>query len=82
MIILTCDDIVRNNERFGPKYTKFINFEMIIAVCPPGCAKSETNVFGLGIHPDESGICKSAIVDRAMPETGGVIGIINKDTWA
>lgn len=75
MITLTCDDVVSNNEKFGPKYTKLVNFEMIIAVCPTGCIKSETNVYGLGIHPAESGICKSAIVDRAMPETGGIIGI-------
>jgi hypothetical protein len=29
--MLTCDDVVANNEKFGPKYTKFANFEMIIA---------------------------------------------------
>jgi len=51
MIFLTCDDVIVGNERFGPKYTKFANFEMIIAVCPPGCSKGETTVFGLGIHP-------------------------------
>jgi hypothetical protein len=32
-------------------------------------------VFGRGIHPEESSICKSAIVDSSMPILGGVVGV-------
>jgi len=48
---LSCDEVVSKNDRFGPRFTKFANFEMIIGVCPSGCLKSETVVYGLGIHP-------------------------------
>ncbi len=32
-------------------------------------------VFGYNIHPEESSICKAAIIDNAMPLIGGVVGI-------
>lgn len=77
LVKLTCDSLVKNNGDFGPNYgNRKANFMSVLAICPPGCFKSgETSVFGLGIHPQESSICKSAIVDGAMPLIGGVIGI-------
>lgn len=77
IINLSCDTIIKNNEDFGPKYANGKgNFLMILAICPPGCYKTgESLVFGQGIHPQESSICKSAIVDNAMPLIGGVIGV-------
>lgn len=77
IINLSCDSIVKNNEDFGPKYAnRKGNFMMIMAICPPGCHKTgESLVFGQGIHPQESSICKSAIIDNAMPLIGGVIGV-------
>ena len=77
MIQLTCDTFVKNNDNFGPRYAnRRGNFEAILALCPPGCHKiGDTMVYGLGLHPEESSICKSAIVDGAMPLIGGVIGV-------
>lgn len=37
MIILSCDDVVKDNDRFGPKFSRNTNFEMIIAICPTNC---------------------------------------------
>ena len=77
LIKLSCDTQIKNNEDFGPRYSnRRGNFEVRLALCPPGCYKiGESSVFGQGIHPEESSICKSAIVDGAMPLIGGVIGI-------
>lgn len=77
IIKLTCDSMVKNNDDFGPRYAnRRGNFEAILALCPTGCFKTgDTSVFGLGIHPEESSICKAAIVDGAMPLIGGVIGV-------
>jgi len=30
---------------------------------------------GMGIHPEESSVCRAAIVDKSLPLYGGVIGI-------
>ena len=32
-------------------------------------------IYGIGIHPEESSICRSAIIDKAVPPCGGLIGI-------
>jgi len=37
----------------------------------PGTSK----IYGEGIHPEESSICRAALIDRAIPLVGGVIGI-------
>ena len=45
-------------------------------MCPANCDNTgETLPKGLGIHPDDSSICKSAIVDGALPVGGGVVGV-------
>lgn len=77
LLRLSCDSLVKNNEDFGPRYAnRKGNFMAILALCPSGCHKiGVTSVYGLGIHSEESSICKSAIVDGAMPMIGGVIGI-------
>lgn len=77
LIELKCEDKLKDNEHFGPQFSNNnVNFEPYIAICPHDCWKQgATSVFGLGIHPEEASICRSAIVDRSMPLTGGVIGI-------
>ena len=77
MIGLGCDDIIKGNDNFGPSFSNNVpNFEMIIAICPAGCYKSGTvGVVGMSIHNEDSSVCKSAIVDGAVPFNGGVIGV-------
>jgi hypothetical protein len=50
---------------------------MILVSCPSGCLQQTQNVYGVGIHPDASSICASAIVDRSSPVTGGTIAVGN-----
>ncbi len=53
-----------------------INHQLFLAFCPPGCANiGDSKAKGLGIHPDDASICKSALADGAVPNTGGVVGI-------
>lgn len=47
----------------------------VLARCPAGCHLSQGQVFGTGIHPENSPICLSAMIDRAMSEYGGIISI-------
>jgi len=76
MIVATCDDKVNGDSRFGPVYAGKPNFDFYIVKCPNGCADGgKINAFGQWIHPEESGICKAAIVDNAMPPSGGVVGV-------
>lgn len=77
MIGLGCDDIIKGNDNFGPSFSNNVpNFEMIIARCPAGCYKSGTvDVVGMSIHNEDSSVCKSAIVDGAVPFNGGIIGV-------
>lgn len=69
---LSCDTVIKNNKDFGPRYSSnMVNFLTKIAICPSDCFKiGESKIFGLGIHPEESSICKSAIIDRSMPLLG------------
>jgi len=48
---------------------------MVLVSCPNGCLQQTQNVYGVGIHPDASGICASAIVDRSCPVTGGIVAV-------
>jgi len=43
--------------------------------CPVGCFKEGADVLGIGVHPEDSAICRSAIYDGSMPFHGGVIGV-------
>jgi LCCL domain/Scavenger receptor cysteine-rich domain len=47
----------------------------ILARCPANCHRSQGQVYGTGIHPDNSPICLSALVDKAVSEYGGIISI-------
>ena len=51
-----------------------MNYELKFGLCPSNCQK-ESSVQGRGIHPPTSTICGSAIVDGAMPKSGGCVGI-------
>jgi len=50
---------------------------MKIAKCPGDCYKphDDASVYGWAIHPEDSSICMSALVDRSIPYVGGIIGI-------
>lgn len=37
--------------------------------------KEIKKVFGKGVHPAESSICKAAIYDQSMPIIGGIVGV-------
>lgn len=52
------------------------NYALIMGKCPAGCSElGDAKVIGIGIHPANSGICKSAIYDQSMPFAGGVVGV-------
>jgi len=49
---------------------------MVIAKCPAGCSlPSASPTIGIGIHPEESSVCRAAIIDRSLTIYGGVIGV-------
>jgi len=76
MIDVNCGDKVKGDDRFGPVFAGKPSYNFYIVRCPANCEKSgNVNVYGQYIHPEESGICKSALVDNAIPLSGGVIGI-------
>lgn len=76
MLLLDCDSLIKGNSAFGPKTIGKPNYELYIAKCPMNChSEGSEKVFGLGIHPNDASICKSAIYDNSMPLMGGVIGI-------
>jgi hypothetical protein len=44
--------------------------------CPSGCDNTgDTKALGLGIHPEDASVCKSAIADGALSIVGGIVGI-------
>ena len=77
MLKLTCTQELVNPDEdtnlFGPEGA--VNFFSILASCPIGCDKYSNVVYGVGIHPEKTPICLAAIVDKAMPPTGGLIAI-------
>jgi len=78
MIELSCDAKLKDDIRFGGTYAvNTTNYVMKIVKCPNDCYKPNENgnVYGYGIHPQESSICMSALTDRSMPFHGGVIGV-------
>ncbi len=80
IIDLSCDQQLINPSAdkmiFGPDYpTRNINYIKVLARCPSDCHKVPGTVYGLGIHPEKSPICLSAIVDRAISLYGGIISI-------
>lgn len=73
---ISCVDVLKDNQYFGPRYvTNYVNYSMYLVKCPSNCLKYKTRVYGLGIHPEESPICISAIIDRAVSFYGGIIGV-------
>lgn len=68
--------MVKDNPDFGPDVIGAPNYALIMGKCPHGCSElGDAKVIGLGIHPANSGICKSAIYDQSMPFSGGIIGV-------
>jgi len=64
MLNLNCDTIVKDNADFGPAVIGVPNYALLIGKCPNGCEEiGDSKVLGIGIHPEESSICKSAIYD-------------------
>ena len=47
----------------------------ILARCPANCHRTQGQVYGTGIHPENSPICLSALVDQAISDYGGIIQI-------
>ncbi|MCQ2815708.1 MAG: hypothetical protein MJ252_00430 [archaeon] len=83
LIKLSCYDTLKDNDNFGPIYggeDNYVNYMSFLAECPSDCLfKPAAPTYGVGIHPEESSICSSAIVDRASSIYGGIISInINK----
>ncbi|MCQ2816211.1 MAG: hypothetical protein MJ252_02985 [archaeon] len=80
IITLTCEQTLKNPSAdeliFGPDYVdgkgNYMNF---LARCPADCHKAESSIEGLGLHPESSSICLSAMVDKAMSYYGGIISI-------
>lgn len=78
IINLKCDQVLKNTEfnLFGPDYpTKNVEYMSVLVRCPSNCSELNTTVFGVGIHPTDSPICMSAIVDNAMSPYGGIVNI-------
>jgi len=64
------------SDTFGPNYpTSNVEYLNILARCPSNCHTAQGQVFGLGIHPDISPICLSALADKAISQYGGIISI-------
>ncbi len=47
----------------------------VLVKCPANCHRTQGQVYGSGIHPENSPICLSALADRAISEYGGIIQI-------
>jgi hypothetical protein len=76
IIKLSCTDILKDNENFGPTYmTDNVNYMMFFAECPSDCMRIQMRAVGMGIHPEESPICINALVDRAISFYGGIITV-------
>jgi hypothetical protein len=76
VIKLSCTDVLKDNENFGPTYvTDNVNYMMFFAECPSDCMRVQMRAVGMGIHPEESPICINALVDRAISFYGGIITV-------
>jgi hypothetical protein len=76
IIELSCNDRVKDNDKFGPNYvTTLVNYAVYYARCPSNCMHFQERSVGLGIHPEDSPICFNAIVGRAISFYGGIIAI-------
>ncbi len=76
VIKLSCTDVLKDNESFGPTYmTSNVNYMMFFAECPANCNRIQQRAIGMGVHPEEASICLSALVDRAISFYGGIISV-------
>jgi hypothetical protein len=65
-----------NGNPLLPDYpTNRINYTNFLIRCPSNCKGLDSTVLGMGIHPRESPICLSAIVDRSVSIYGGLISV-------
>ena len=53
MISLGCDDVLKDNDKFGGTFQdNRANHQLYIVQCPTGCSSNgESIAMGLGIHP-------------------------------
>jgi hypothetical protein len=76
---INCEDTLMSdssNQLFGGEFpTNRINYNNVIIRCPNDCLKVTSSVLGLGIHPRESPICLSAIIDHSISIYGGLVSI-------
>jgi len=64
LLNFNCDTVVKDNTDFGPTVVGAPNYALLMGKCPHGCSElGSAKVIGIGIHPENSGICKSAIYD-------------------
>ena len=79
IIKLSCYDVLKDNDNFGPIYYNNVNYENYLIECPFNCLSTANAfvpvVYGIGIHPEESPICLSAIIDNASSLYGGIISL-------
>jgi hypothetical protein len=65
-----------SHQLFGPDYpTSNVMYSKMLIRCPVGCHKVQGFVYGVGLHPEVSPICLSALVDNAISVYGGIIQI-------
>lgn len=50
-------------------------YTKLLVRCPENCHKVQGFVYGVGIHPETSPICLSALVDNAISVYGGIVQI-------
>lgn len=78
IVNLSCAQIMENSNQkiFGPDYpTKNNEYMSVLARCPVNCDSYSGVVYGVSIHPSNSPICLSAIVDGVISPYGGIINI-------
>lgn len=78
IINLQCDQKLENTNMilFGPDYpTKRSEYMSVLVRCPYNCHDLTGTVFGVGIHPTNSPICLSGIVDGSLSYYGGIMSV-------
>lgn len=74
----TFETILKKFSTYNKEHIKgqMPNSESLLIKCPKNCYGTETKVKGLTIHDVDSPICLSAIADRAIDHTGGIISVV------
>ena len=79
IIDLECMETAENKtgsydgSKFGPNYeSSHLNAICLLARCPNHCFKYEGSIKGTGVHPFDSSICLSAMLDKTISPYGGI----------